>query len=70
MLEGVNAVTYGQMIPSAPHAMVVSNTCVGCHMQTIASTDPAFTLAGGHTTKMSYTNSPGAYVPVTYVCTQ
>ena len=70
MLEGVNAVTYGQTIPSAPHAMVVSNTCVGCHMQTIASTDPAFTLAGGHTTKMSYTNSAGAYVPVTYVCTQ
>jgi hypothetical protein len=70
MLEGVNAVTYGQTIPSAPHAMVVSNTCVGCHMQTIASTDPAFTKAGGHTTKMSYTNSVGAYVPVTYVCTQ
>jgi hypothetical protein len=70
MLEGVNAITYGQTIPSAPHAMVVSNTCVGCHMQTIASTDPAFTLAGGHTTKMSYTNSAGAYVPVTYVCTQ
>jgi hypothetical protein len=70
MLEGVNAVTYGQTIPSAPHALVVSNTCVGCHMQTIASTDPAFTLAGGHTTKMSYTNSVGAYVPVTYVCTQ
>ena len=70
MLEGVNAVTYGQTIPSAPHSVVVSNTCVGCHMQTIASTDPAFTLAGGHTTKMSYTNSEGAYVPVTYVCTQ
>ncbi len=70
MLEGVNAITYGQQIPSAPHALVVSNTCVGCHMQTIASTDPAFTLAGGHTTKMSYTNSAGAYVPVTYVCTQ
>jgi nitrate reductase cytochrome c-type subunit len=70
MLEGINAVTYGQMIPSAPHALVVSNTCVGCHMQTIASTDPAFTLAGGHSTKMSYTNSAGVYVPVTYVCTQ
>jgi hypothetical protein len=63
MLEGVNAITYGQVIPSAPHANVVSNTCVGCHMQTIASTDPAFTLAGGHTTKMSYTNSLGAKVP-------
>ena len=73
MLEGVNAVTYGQTIPSAPHALVVSNTCVGCHMQTIASTDPAFTLAGGHTTKMSYNvtnNGVVAKVPVTYVCAQ
>ena len=70
MLEGVNAITYGQQIPSAPHALVVSNTCVGCHMQTVASTDPAFTLAGGHSTKMSYINSAGAKVAVAYVCTQ
>jgi len=70
MLEGINAVTYGQVIPSAPHANVVSNTCVGCHYQPIASTDPAFTLAGGHSTMMSYTNSVGANVDVTYVCTQ
>ncbi len=73
MLEGANAITYGQTIPSSPHAMVISNTCVGCHMQTIASTDPAFTLAGGHSTKMSYNvtnNGVVAKVPVTYVCTQ
>jgi hypothetical protein len=71
MLEGVNAVTYGQTIPSAPHAMVVSNTCAGCHMQTIDSTDPAFTKAGGHTFKMSYNvtnNGVVAEIPVTYVC--
>jgi hypothetical protein len=54
MLEGVNAVTYGQVIPSSAHANVVSNTCVGCHMQPVASTDPAFLKAGGHTFKMSY----------------
>jgi len=70
MLEGVNAVTYGQVIPSAPHANVVSNTCVGCHYQPIASTDPAFTLAGGHSTEMSYINNLGVNVDVTYVCTQ
>jgi hypothetical protein len=70
MLEGVNAVTYGQVIASAPHASVVSNTCVGCHYQPIASTDPAFTKAGGHSTLMSYVNSAGATVDVTYVCTQ
>jgi hypothetical protein len=49
---------------------VVSNTCVGCHYQPIASTDPAFTKAGGHSTLMSYVNSAGATVDVTYVCTQ
>ncbi len=73
MLEGVNAITYGQSIPSAPHANVISNTCAGCHMQVIASTDPAFTKAGGHTFKMSYNvtnNGVVANVPVAYVCTQ
>jgi nitrate reductase cytochrome c-type subunit len=73
MLEGVNAVTYGKVIAQGPHASVVSNTCVGCHMQTIASTDPAFTLAGGHTTLMTYnavTNGVTNVVSVTYVCTQ
>lgn len=73
ILEGVNAVTYGQTIAQAPHAMVVSNTCVGCHMQTIASTDPAFTHAGGHSTLMSYnvvTNGMTNKVVVAYVCQQ
>ena len=72
MLEGVNAVTYGQVIPSAPHASVVSDTCAGCHMQVDALTNAnaAFAKAGGHTFKMSYTNSLGAKVPVAYVCTQ
>jgi len=45
----VNAVTYGQVIPSAPHASVVSDTCAGCHMQSIATTNVAFAKAGGHT---------------------
>jgi len=54
MLMGVNGATYGQDIPSSAHRFAVTNTCVGCHMQSVASTDPAFTKAGGHTTKMSY----------------
>ena len=41
-------------------------------MQTIASSDPAFTLAGGHTFKMSYNvNTNGVTkMPITYVCAQ
>ena len=54
MLEGANAITYGLTIPSSAHRFAVTNTCVGCHMQTVASTDPAFLQAGGHTFNMTY----------------
>jgi hypothetical protein len=73
MLEGVNAVTYGKAIPSSPHANVVSNTCVGCHMQAVASTDAAFLKAGDHTFKISYlvtNNSVVTEVPMTAACAQ
>jgi len=73
MLEGVNAETYGQVIPSAPHANVISNTCAGCHMQVVATTSPAFLQAGGHTFKMSYNvtnNGVVTTVPLTAVCAQ
>lgn len=56
MLEGVNAYTFGQVIPSSAHANAVSNTCVTCHMQTLSSSDPNLLLAGGHTFNMA-TNS-------------
>jgi len=55
MIEGINAITYGKTIPSSAHRNTVSNLCVGCHMQTLASTDPGLYLAGGHTFNMSYT---------------
>lgn len=54
MIEGINAITYGQSIPSSAHRFTVTNSCVGCHMQTLASTDPGFLLSGGHTWEMSY----------------
>lgn len=54
MIEGINAITYGLSIPSSAHRLSVTNSCVGCHMQTIASTDPGFLLSGGHTWEMSY----------------
>jgi len=54
MLEGKNGFTYGQSIPSSAHPFVVTDTCVGCHTQEPASTDPALGLVGGHTFKMSF----------------
>ena len=54
MLEGVNGYTYGLAIPSSAHASAVSNTCVACHMQSVASTDPAYLHAGGHTFAVAY----------------
>jgi len=73
MLMGVNAVTYGLDIPSSAHRYAVSNTCVGCHMQEVAENDPAFTKAGGHSTKMSYsvvTNGVTNTVDLVKVCQQ
>lgn len=54
MVEGVNAITYGKVIPSGSHNAVIPNVCVGCHMQPVAPNHPAFTKAGGHTYSMSY----------------
>ena len=36
MIEGINAITYGQTIPSSAHRYAVTNLCVGCHMQTLS----------------------------------
>jgi hypothetical protein len=54
MVEGVNAITYGKVIPSGSHSAVIPNVCVGCHMQPVALTDLAFGQAGGHTYSMTY----------------
>jgi hypothetical protein len=71
MLEGVNGFTYGQVIASSDHASI-SNTCVACHMQIIASTDPAFLYAGSHTFAVSWagtaTNAPEDLVAACQQC--
>lgn len=59
MIEGVNGITYGKFIPSGAHSYVIPDVCVGCHMQPVASTDPAFTKAGGHTFSMWYESVSG-----------
>ena len=73
MIEGANAITYGQTFPSSAHRHTVTNLCVGCHMQTIASADPGFLLSGGHTFEMSYaavTNGVTNVVDRVEVCAQ
>jgi len=57
MLEGVNGFTYGKKIPTSAHAFVVKDTCVTCHMQTVAATDAAYLKAGGHTFRPGYTST-------------
>ena len=64
MLMGTNGYNYGQQIPSSAHQYVVQNLCVDCHMQTVATTDPAFLNAGDHTFKTTYapTGKPAEYL--------
>jgi formate-dependent nitrite reductase cytochrome c552 subunit len=38
---------------------VTTNACIDCHMQTVASTDPAFMNAGDHTFSTTYTPATG-----------
>jgi hypothetical protein len=59
MLAGTNAYTYGQKIPSGNHGTLVENSCAGCHMQTMAETDKAFTHMGGHTFSMAWDGADG-----------
>lgn len=71
MVEGVNGITYGRFIPSGSHSATISNTCVGCHMQEVAATDPGFTKVGGHTFAMSYTvvtNGVTNTIPKVEIC--
>ena len=60
MLVGTNGYTYGKTIPSSAHGDVVADTCVGCHMQSPASTDPALGQVGGHTFKLSFAGTAKA----------
>lgn len=61
MLMGTNGYTYGQQIPTSAHQFAVTNTCVDCHMQTVATTDPAFLKAGDHTFSTTY--APAGQAP-------
>jgi len=73
MLAGVNGYTYGKTIPSSAHKNVVKDSCVTCHMQAVASTNAAFTKAGGHTFGMIYQSVTGGVtntVELTDVCAQ
>lgn len=56
MLAGANGYTYGHSIPSSAHGSVADNSCVTCHAQTVAATDPGFLNVGGHTFLASWTD--------------
>jgi hypothetical protein len=54
MLAGKNAAEYGRHIPSSAHMFAVQDTCVTCHMQELASNNPAKNMAGEHTFKPTW----------------
>jgi len=68
MLAGTNGYTYGLKIPSSAHGDVVKDTCVNCHMQTVAGTDPGYMKVGDHTFKASYTPAGQAKQDLVAAC--
>jgi hypothetical protein len=68
MVEGVNGITYGKVIPSGSHNAVIPNVCSGCHMQTVAPSHPAYLKAGGHTFSMTYQDAVSNSVDLVDVC--
>jgi len=69
MLAGANAITYGKVIPSSAHGKAVEESCVHCHMQTVAATDPGFALVGGHTFNIAADTSTNR-IELTKACTE
>ncbi len=67
MFVGANAMNYGLDIPSSAHRDVLGESCLECHMQSVASTNAAFTKAGGHSFNMSATTTNGV-VHLTEAC--
>ncbi len=53
MFNGTNGIEYGKVMSGASaHLYAVEDSCVGCHMQSVDSDNPAANMAGGHTFKM------------------
>ena len=53
MLAGTNAVEYGREMHRGPHADVVENGCVGCHMAETPAAGAGLNNVGAHTFSMS-----------------
>lgn len=74
MLAGANGYTYGKIIPSSAHREVVTESCVQCHMQPVASTSAYFTKVGNHTFNPSWDggtpDNPADDVKLTTACAQ
>ena len=68
MLVGANAITYGKNIPSSAHRDVVEDSCATCHMQSVASTNAAFTHVGGHTFSTTWEGGTNGPVHLTGAC--
>ncbi|MCF8412270.1 MAG: T9SS type A sorting domain-containing protein [Melioribacteraceae bacterium] len=57
MLLGTNVITFGQDLPTSPHATAVENTCVDCHMAPgHVDEDNNVILAGAHSFQVNFPN--------------
>lgn len=72
MLVGTNGFPYGLAIASSAHIHAVEDSCVTCHMQPTAETDPGHLFAGGHTFNVAWDhgtpNDPSDDVQMVAAC--
>ncbi|MDF7798470.1 hypothetical protein P4C99_03300 [Pontiellaceae bacterium B1224] len=70
MIAGVNAIEYGQDLPSSKHLSVVEDSCAQCHMQETPSGLPEYAAGkvGGHSFLLSYNDGTNAPIYLTESC--
>lgn len=70
MMAGVNAIEYGQVMPSSKHLDVVEESCAQCHMQETPDGLPEYAAGkvGGHSFMLSYNDGTNAPIHLTETC--
>jgi hypothetical protein len=74
ILAGKNGYEFGRPMRTSGHTFAVEESCVACHLQDVAATDPGFLHVGGHTFKPGWDNGtpedPSDDIHLTHACSE